>query len=146
MKKDFSQNFVESEKTKLYLIVRSSNKYMLLHSTREHEEDFFSTLSLEIEATNQESLQIAKFLHDRDLAIESVRTLLEEKSFEYSFSDDVPGVTSIVKVVPVNVAPADAMLIRDEEERLFLDKEDFCQKLTESPYGNKWLIEAIRSL
>lgn len=146
MKKDFTQDFVPDPESTAYLIVRSGSKYMLLHSTHEHEEDFYSTPSFKFSHGTSLTLAVVKHIDTYSLSIESLRTLILEERLSYSFADDTPGATSQVMVVLANVGVADNITIKTGEDRLFLDKEDFKGKLLASPYCNRWLSDAMSLL
>lgn len=138
MKKDFSQDF---EFTKLYanIIVRNnvSKKYLLLRSTAEHEEDFFSTLSLTFNSANQLTKQLAEYLYDNNLILNSYRELAKRIDTSFSFADDTPGSEAINTCLLVEVDAIDlSKFSKDDTEPLMVDVYELLDKLSASPcYG-----------
>jgi hypothetical protein len=94
MKKDFSQPFV-SKDTMLVatLIVRESitRKYVLLSSSEQYEEDFYSLLSFDIDPKEQMSQQLGRYLYSKGILVGSYMELASKTGLGFSFIDDTPG-------------------------------------------------------
>lgn len=139
MKKDFSQDF---QFTELYadIIVRDvlTKKYLLLRSTVEHEEDFFSTLSLAFKthSTHQVTKQLAEYLYSNGLVLNSYRELAKRVGVSFSFMDDTPGseTTNTCFLAEVDVIDLGKLEEADTEVLLAEDVYELLDKLSVSPY------------
>jgi hypothetical protein len=136
MKKDFSQDF---EFTKLYadIIVRDvmSKKYLVLGSTAEHEEDFFSTLTLTFNSADQITRQLAEYLYSESLVLNSYRELARRVDASFSFADETPGSEAINVCLIVEVDALDiSKFSKDDTEPLMVDVYELFEKLSASPY------------
>ncbi len=136
MKKDFSQNF-ETSKFHAELIVRDSvsKMYLLYASTKEHEEDFYSTLALDLDTNSTVSIQLAKYLYDNNLILNSFRELARVNSVSFSLSDDTPGTETSNVCFLVEVDVIDNYKLDNKDAKAsFVDIHDFLSKLLASPY------------
>lgn len=136
MKKDFSQNF-QVEKLHSELIIRDSvsKKYLLFTSTYEHEEDFCNTLTLDLETSSPISNQLAKYLYENNLILNSFRELARENNVSFSFIDETPGTESSTICLLVEVDVIDLAKLDDEDSTAsFVNIYDFLAKLSAGPY------------
>ncbi len=136
MKKDFIHDF-DTDSVHAELIVRDSvsKKYLIYTSTEKHEEDFCRILRFDFDTGKQLSIQLAKFLYENNLVLNSFRKLAEETRVVFSFADDTPGVesTSLCFIAEVDVIEY-GKLDQDHAKASFVSLRELLAKLEASPY------------
>ena len=136
MKKDFSQDFDHGTGS-VSLIVRDANtkRYHLFISTIENQDDFISSMTLELEPNRQTSAQLAKYLYENGLVLANYRELTRQNRVSFSFIDDEPGVEaeSICMLVEVDVVDG-TKLERPDTKSIFVTHDKLQSNLSKSPY------------
>lgn len=137
MKKDFSQPFEADPIIHYQLLVQHSvtKKFLLLESTNPVEEGWHRNFSVDIKRDQHLSLELAKFLYNKGLVLDSYRELARHTTVGFSFVNNEPGEEhgSVCLLVVVDVV-ADAKLAGEDEKPVFVSLNELLPKLAEGPF------------
>lgn len=92
MKKNFSQQFRHTKPRLAYLLVELEPGKFVHQSFRDELElEYFNPFQLEIDKSQDEALQIAKFLYNYGLSLNSYREVARQTDVSFGLIDDTPG-------------------------------------------------------
>lgn len=132
MKRDFTQQFIKAEATKVYILAEheASGKFLVFRSFDDdrnddyYSEDFYYLPSLDLFVQDNLTLRLAEYLYAQKLALNSYREIASETDVRFSFLDNTPGEESNILCVHAIADQSGQSDQKDNPQALYMHLSD----------------------
>ena len=140
MKKDFSQQLIESPIEEISLIIQVENELFVLDRGNDYQDTSIDTLpSLELNKNDSAVLTISKFLAEKGLSPLTLRQLVHEQQIRYSFIGNTVG-----EVKDFRVFLAHVELVQKHTSYDYLQRDQFIERLSKSTFLDDIELAALK--